>query len=144
MPLCIHSHFQFHWWQHPNVAALCVSERSTITSGYRNILQIPGILHLYGSQMTRSDDVVSKEKVAGCHVVPGVETKPKSCCLNCCMPTEQKTCLFALGLSIRKAVSRPLTGCDLDRWMAKHASFVAERNCQLSNYNSSLIPLSTG
>lgn len=86
-----------------------------------------GVLHVYGSEMTRSDDVVREEKVAGCHVVPGVETKPKRCCLSPCMPTEQKTWLFAHLLSITKTESWPLTGCDLDRWMARHVLFVAEK-----------------
>lgn len=44
-----------------------------------------------------------------------------------CMPTEQKTWLFAHLLSITKTKSRPLTGCDLDRWIARHVLFVAEK-----------------
>lgn len=88
---------------------------------------MPGVLHVYCSEMTRSYDNVSKEKVAGCDVVPGVETKPKGCCLNPCIPTEQKAWLFADLLSITKTESQPLTGCDLDRWMARHVVFVAEK-----------------
>lgn len=88
---------------------------------------MPGVLHVYGSKATRSDDVVGGEKVAGCHVVPGVETKPQGYCLNPSMPTEQKTWLFAHLLSITKTESQPLTGRDLDRWMARHVLFVAEK-----------------
>ncbi len=88
---------------------------------------MPAVLHVYVSKMTRSDDVVSEEKVAGCHVVPGVETKPKGCCRKTCMPTERKTWLFAHLLSITETERRPLTGCDLDRWMARHVLFVAEK-----------------
>lgn len=120
-------------WQHPDPAAQYFSIRrrqesfAITTSGYQNILQMPGVLHVYGSEMTRSDDVVSKEKVARCHVAPGVEIKPKGCCLNPSVPTEQKTWLFAHLLSITETESQPLTGCDLDRWIARHVLFIAEK-----------------
>lgn len=73
-------------------------------------------------QMTRA-----KEKLQDAALGPGVETKPKGRCLTPCMPTEQKTWLFAHLLSITKTKSRPLTGCDLDRWIARHVLFVAEK-----------------
>lgn len=103
-------------------------ERFAITTrGYQNILEMPGVLRVYGSEMTRSDDTVSAAKVAGCHVVPKVEIKPKGRYLKPGMPTEQKTWPFAHLLSITRTESQPLTGCDLDRWMPRHVLFIAKK-----------------
>ena len=90
-----------------------------------NNRQTPGIRHVYGAAVTRSDDGVDKRRrAAGRHVG---ETKPKGCCPHPCMPNEHETWLIARRLSITAAESRPLTGCDLDRWMARHVLFVAEK-----------------
>lgn len=67
--------------------------------------QLRGILNVYSSEITRSDDIVSAEKVTGSRVVPGIEIKPKGCCLNPCMPTEWKTWPCAHLLSITSTES---------------------------------------
>lgn len=42
-------------------------------------------------------------------------------------PLSKKTWLSAHRLSITGSESQPLTGCDLDRWMARHVLFIAEK-----------------
>lgn len=90
-----------------------------------NNLQTLAALHVYSFEMTRS--VASTGNVAGCHIVPGMEIKPKGCSLNPCMPTEQRTWRFARPLSINQTESQPLTGCDLDRWTSRHVLFITEK-----------------
>lgn len=64
-------------WQYPDLAvqgevfffsSSREKESSAVTTpGFHNNLQTPGVLHVYGWEMTRSDDA-SKGKVAGCRV----------------------------------------------------------------------------
>lgn len=73
-------------WQYPDLAVQGEffsssrgKESSAITTwGFHNNLQMPGVLHVYGWKMTRSGDVAWGEKVTGCNVGPGVETKPNA------------------------------------------------------------------
>lgn len=122
-------------WQYPDLAVQCVFFHQAETRKLRhNYLRLskqptdawrPSCLWLWGDKVRWRCG--QRKKVAGCHVVPGVETKPQGYCLNLCMPTEQKTWLFSHLLSITKTECWPLTGRDLDRWMARHVLFVAEK-----------------
>lgn len=119
-------------WQYPDPAVQCVCvcvfsikqrrESSDITTwGFQNNLQKPSVLRVYRSEMTRSEDVAIAEKKQGCRtarcVCSGNTTKGLP--FKWRTPTEQKTWLLAHRLSITATESRPLTGCDLDRWMAR-------------------------
>lgn len=112
-------------WQYPDLAVqgVCaekVLEASITTS--RSLVSFMFMAERWQGQMTWVE-----KRVAGCCVGLRMETEPKGCCRTPRMPAEHKTWLLAHVLSITKAKSRPLTGCDLDRWMARHMLFVAEK-----------------